>query len=524
MPPKSAPADPFLRYLASLLCAILAASCALTALTLSAAATPSAAQARWGWTEGTVAAQTDATLTPNEPIQVSLPEAVAKHVKGPTAILYFSPVCPHCRRAMPELNALARLQPDLAWLGVATSSATEQDLAEFESTFDVQFDVVVDRDRAFAQATGARSTPSLLLAQPAPKGATPTSGDPVAKGMAVVTVTDAFMPYIRGMTPIIAMRRNASGTRVDEDGQPLPADPWRDFNGYQGVRACAACHTAEATSWAITHHAGAFVSLYRQDRADDLACVGCHVVGFNQGGFIPGDTTSPHTDVGCESCHGPAGPHDGDPAATASGGDSTDACVGCHDVEHSVNFTLAKAMPLIDHFAAVGMDEDTLRARLDALATGTAARPLLAFKDGPTVGSAACKSCHKTEYRAWSKYSHAQAMDLLTGDDATNPACASCHATPTAFQSLAAGGKAAATMETLRTDEGVGCESCHGPGTDHIAAPGIDNIMRLGSTCPECVLEGICTSCHVPKWDPKWSLHQRLDALPYKSAPQKPAP
>lgn len=481
-------------------------------------------QERWGWSPGVVAGNTGPALSPIEPVQVAFPDAVASRVQGPTAILYFGPTCPHCRHAMPELNALAALQPDLAFLGVATGQTTPEALEEFRTTFQITFPLIIDADRGFARATGARSTPSLYLVQPAPAGTVATSGEATAPGSTVLTVTEAFLPYARGTAPVIAMRRNALGQRLGADGQPLPPDPFRDFRGYQGVRACATCHGDEATSWAITHHAGAYMTLYARDQAEDLACVGCHVAGMGSGGFGTlqardpalggfevGDHSSPHTDVGCEACHGPSGPHDGDPAATAGGGDATASCAGCHDAKHSIAFTVEKAMPFIDHYAAVGMDDETLRARLDALADGTAARPMLALPEGPTVGAAACKQCHKAEHKAWARDPHARAMKTL-GADAGRVECARCHATAAAYGGLSA---EPTRLDQLRSDEGVGCEACHGPGGAHLADPRAETIVQLGEACPVCVLEGICTACHDPQQDPSWDLDTRLRALPY---------
>lgn len=488
-----------------------------------APAQPSA-QARWGWSPGTVAANTGPALSPIEPVQVAFPDAVAGLVRGPTAILYFGPACPHCRHAMPELNALAALQPDLAFLGVATGQTTPDALEEFRATFQIRFPLLIDSDRGFARATGARSTPSLYLVQPAAPGTLATSGEPTPAGSTVLTVTEAFLPYARGLASVIALRRNALGQRVGPDGQALPPDPFRDFRGYQGVRACATCHGDEATSWAITHHAGAYMTLYEREQAEDLACVGCHVAGMGSGGFGTlqaadpslggfevGDHSSPHADVGCEACHGPAGPHDGQPAATAQGGDATSSCASCHDAKHSISFTVDKAMPFIDHYAAVGMDDETLRARLDALADGTAARPMLALPEGPTVGADTCRECHKAVHKAWARDPHTDAMKTL-GADAGRVECARCHATAAAYGGV---GGEPTRLDQLRVDEGVGCEACHGPGGAHLADPRAETIVQLGDTCPVCVLEGICTSCHDAEWDPTWDLDTRLRDLPY---------
>jgi hypothetical protein len=86
-----------------------------------------------------------------------------------------------------------------------------------------------------------------------------------------------------------------------------------------------------------------------------------------------------------------------------------------------------------------------------------------------------------------------------------------CHATPKAVGI----GAPRASAADFRVDEGVGCESCHGPGAAHATAPTKDNIVGLGDSCPECVIEAICTSCHDQTWDPKWELKARMAAIPH---------
>jgi hypothetical protein len=50
----------------------------------------------------------------------------------------------------------------------------------------------------------------------------------------------------------------------------------------------------------------------------------------------------------------------------------------------------------------------------------------------------------------------------------------------------------------------VGCESCHGPGGDHVDpdAPKLGSIVSLGDKCDSCVILQICGSCHDDVNDP----------------------
>lgn len=436
------------------------------------------------WKPGQTAAGLAQTLMPMSPVRVELPTWLARKITDDTALFYFSPTCPHCRHIMPEVKSLQG-KGGLRWLGVAAAGSSEADLAEFKATFQPGFDILIDSaEREVGTTLAAASTPSLYIARP-------VSGADLSQARAPIDIIDAWSPMGPGIGSVMLIRRH-------------PNDPFRDFQGYLGNRTCTSCHSQEGLSHALSLHAIAYRTLYMRDRAEDQACVGCHVTGMGQpGGFVIGDHSSMLTGVGCEACHGPSGPHDGSPTV------ATETCAGCHDAEHSIAFSLEKGVPLIDHFAATGMSEDQLRARLAAMADGSAERPLLAFPKGPTMGAESCKGCHKAVYKSWKKSPHAAAMKSLGEGDGAKPDCARCHATATAMGALR---EAPLTLPELRTDEGVGCEACHGSGEAHVAAPSKDNIIGLGESCPECVIESICTSCHTPKWDPRWSTAERLKA------------
>ena len=94
------------------------------------------------------------------------------------------------------------------------------------------------------------------------------------------------------------------------------------------------------------------------------------------------------------------------------------------------------------------------------------------------VGVDKCKACHKLEkygnqQEIWEKSKHAQAFAVLATEKAKESAkklgvddpqksdkCLKCHVT-------GFGAAAEAKDVTFKMEEGVGCEACHGPGSDY---------------------------------------------------------
>ncbi len=114
-------------------------------------------------------------------------------------------------------------------------------------------------------------------------------------------------------------------------------------------------------------------------------------------------------------------------------------------------------------------------------------------QDFKYIGAAKCKMCHNKadkgeQFNKWAASPHAKAMASLKGADAKNPKCLKCHSTAASVdQSLVA---------TITVEEGVSCESCHGPGSAYkVATIMKDKKMALtkGMTLPE---EKVCKKCH----------------------------
>lgn len=167
------------------------------------------------------------------------------------------------------------------------------------------------------------------------------------------------------------------------------AHPDGDF---AGSAACADCHTKAWAVWERSKHHHAFETLaeLKPPRQFDPECIACHVVGWNPQQYVPYATgytsleeTPDHTDVGCESCHGPAAAHvkveSGEATVTDaeqealraalrmkivanegnkdgqefSGGAVVKNCMHCHDLDNSPAFDFQKYWPSVEH---VGKD------------------------------------------------------------------------------------------------------------------------------------------------------------------------
>lgn len=87
------------------------------------------------------------------------------------------------------------------------------------------------------------------------------------------------------------------------------------------------------------------------------------------------------------------------------------------------------------------------------------------------VGAAKCASCHGGDYNAWTQTKHSQAQ--------------------------------------------VDCEACHGPGSAHVAAPSLTNILR-GAPAVNSI---VCGQCHTQE-NSDWSnsMHAQIVADPVQSA------
>ena len=114
-------------------------------------------------------------------------------------------------------------------------------------------------------------------------------------------------------------------------------------------------------------------------------------------------------------------------------------------------------------------------------------------QDFDYIGSAKCKTCHNkpatgAQYAQWLETKHAKAMESLSADEAKDPKCIKCHSTVGHIDPNFNAG--------VKIEEGVSCESCHGPGSAYKS----NTIMKSREKSIENRLiiptEKLCKQCH----------------------------
>jgi 2',3'-cyclic-nucleotide 2'-phosphodiesterase (5'-nucleotidase family) len=118
---------------------------------------------------------------------------------------------------------------------------------------------------------------------------------------------------------------------------------------YVGVETCAGCHEKENDVWVKSRHGHAMATLEKKNQQFDNECVGCHVVGFQKGGFQSLYTTPQFANVQCEECHGPGRDHAANPGKGYGFMSTPVGCVKCHKEPNDPNFDFAVYWPKIKH-------------------------------------------------------------------------------------------------------------------------------------------------------------------------------
>ncbi len=298
---------------------------------------------------------------------------------------------------------------------------------------------------------------------------------------------------------------------------------------YVGARACAACHGARSMGgqyslWLHSKHSQAWASLARPESREitklsglrdiepqqSVVCLGCHATAAHTEDWERDTGFRIEEGVQCEACHGPGSEYmtenvmrDRQAAMKAGLLMPTEReCINCHlekgshiAVLRTPPFDLKKGLEMVKH----ALPKDPTPGPLPDAA------PADAKAKGPKfTGSAACGKCHRGpmmghQYSIWRMGPHARAWAVLgtprglqvarekgVSEPQTDPACLKCHA-PAAIP---------ARLASAEFEEGVGCEACHGAGSDYSE----DAIMRDRTAAVKAGLRKpaseTCLGCH----------------------------
>jgi YVTN family beta-propeller protein len=288
---------------------------------------------------------------------------------------------------------------------------------------------------------------------------------------------------------------------------------------YVGSRVCAECHAGKGSghqfnTWRLSKHARAYAALALPsakemallsgipgDPQQSVVCLGCHATAAEAEDWELNDTFHLEDGVQCEKCHGPGSEYmaldvmQDHEAAVAAGLWKPDRrrCELCHYAKGS-HFTV-HGNPPVD----LDLGWETIAHRTPEDFEIAALPKLAASPSGPNyTGVQRCADCHTGpdmgyQFSHWRLGPHAQAYAVLAtpeadeiaaeagleGEPQHSPTCLACHLTGGAEDAV---GK----LDTFAVDEGVGCEACHGPGSEYIETHPLGLPAVTRKTCQPC--------------------------------------
>ena len=143
------------------------------------------------------------------------------------------------------------------------------------------------------------------------------------------------------------------------------------------------------------------------------------------------------------------------------------------------------------------------------------------------TGADKCGECHKLKINGnqdsiWENSKHSQAFKILISQRAKdftsknnivppieNKLCLKCHTTVNHLQGTP-------VLSSYRVDEGVGCESCHGAGSNYSPAKIMTDSYQFRKNGGKNGDENTCFECHSPKGNKEQLLKD--DVCPFQTS------
>jgi len=340
--------------------------------------------------------------------------------------------------------------------------------------------------------------------------------------VSVVVAICSVPPCMLSLPSKEQMSRSRSGEVFAQDAATRAAPPEAASPGerptplnersYAGTNQCFICHRPQTNTWSETKHAHAFTDVPEVYRGDP-SCLTCHSTGFGKpGGYVSG-TDKDLSMVGCESCHGPGAQHID--AAQRFVLATTDADVIEKEMRDTIVKTPTDSVCIRCHIMQAHQRHPVFEGQVvSGAASGSVAPCMQIETPGPWSTSATapvhhastysvktCGGCHYDQYKQWSTGKHAELFAVLPTAYRNDQECQQCHPkSGTVAQSASVGSGPHHGLI------GAACESCHGPGLEHvrftrqfISSPPLG--PKLEQMARDAISQGkptsLCVQCHV---------------------------
>jgi predicted CXXCH cytochrome family protein len=106
-----------------------------------------------------------------------------------------------------------------------------------------------------------------------------------------------------------------------------------------------------------------------------------------------------------------------------------------------------------------------------------------------------CGNCHSGKQAQWEGTAHSHAWETLANSGASTKLCENCH-TVSSLGNLSTGPNAGYVATQSPRYQDVQCESCHGPGLNHVTNPDVQANKPLASLAVGAGLTNGCGECH----------------------------
>jgi YVTN family beta-propeller protein len=327
---------------------------------------------------------------------------------------------------------------------------------------------------------------------------------------------------------------------------------------YVGVRVCATCHDGpemghQFSLWMLSKHSQAYAALATPEAREmailsgipgepleTMACLGCHATAADSEEWERDPTFRIEDGVQCERCHGPGSEYMDeevmrDRAAAVRAGLkflSVRECELCHEVKGS--HVAVHKLPRLDmERARETIAHPTPESPKPGSAHDVASS---ASGDGPRfVGVQVCAGCHTGpsmgyQFSRWRLGPHSRAYAVLAtpeaveiarrldvdGDPQKSPECLTCHTTGQVSEEHG-------FEEAFSLSDGVGCEACHGAGSEYVA----EAIMRDPRAAYGAGLtrepQRTCAPCHEDGHGKPLDLDEGLKRIAHPTVPPETA-